>query len=67
MISLSDEQLQTVMAAAGSIDPDRRPVFLERVGSMLRLRGRYSSNDDVAEISKLALCGLVHSPADTAA
>jgi hypothetical protein len=66
MISLSDEQSKVVMAAAGSLEPDRRSVFLERAGAMLRLRGRFS-DDDVAEIARLALCGLSHSAADTAA
>jgi hypothetical protein len=66
MISLSDEQLQTVMVAAGSIDPNRRTIFLERAGAMLKMRGRFS-DDDVAEIARLALCGLIHSAADTAA
>jgi hypothetical protein len=31
MISLSDTQLQTVMMAAADLDPEKRPVFLERM------------------------------------
>ena len=64
MISVSDTQL-TVMATAANVSPDRRAVFLERVGAMLRMRHRF--NDlDVDEVSKLALCGLVHQHTDAA-
>jgi hypothetical protein len=65
MISLSDRQLQTIMVAAGSLEPDRRSIFLERAGAMLRLRGRFSDSD-VAEVAELAVAGLIHS-ASTAA
>jgi hypothetical protein len=47
------------------LEQDRRAIFLERVGAMLNLRGRFS-NDDVAKVSKLALCGLVHRTDDAA-
>jgi hypothetical protein len=57
--SLSDAQLQTVMAAAASVEPERRAIFLERCAAMLRFRGRFT-DDDVAEVAKLALCGLAH-------
>jgi hypothetical protein len=40
-------------------DPDRRGVYLQRIEAMLKLRHRFNDND-VVEISKLALCGLVH-------
>jgi hypothetical protein len=59
MLSLSDRQLKTVMETAANIDADRRAIFLERVGAILKLRGRFN-DADVQEISKLAACGLVH-------
>jgi hypothetical protein len=34
MIALTDRQLQSVMTAAGSLEPDRRDIFLQRVGVM---------------------------------
>ena len=58
MVSLSDSQLQTVLDVAATIAPDRRSVYLERVGSMLRLRGRFS-DDDVRKVVALAACGLI--------
>jgi hypothetical protein len=62
MISLTDNQLQILMTAAGRLDPDRRSIFLERCGAMLRMRGRF--NDSVVmEIAQLALTGLAHQPA----
>ena len=66
MISLSDQQLDTVMTAAKSVEPSRRSVFLERVAAMLRLRYRFDDTD-VAEVTALALCGLVQQAADSAA
>ena len=65
MISLSDYQLQTIMTAANAVPVERRSVFLERVGAMLKVRGRFS-DDDVADVARLALCGLIHT-ADRAA
>jgi hypothetical protein len=65
MIPLTDSQLKTVMATAASVSADRRGVFLERVGAMLRLRHRFTDLD-VAEVSKLATCGLVHEHTDAA-
>ena len=38
--SLSDAQLKTVMTFAAAIPPEKRPMFLERVGAMLAFRGR---------------------------
>jgi hypothetical protein len=40
MLSLSDPQLKSVMAAAGLVALERRAIFLQRVGAMLKLRGR---------------------------
>ena len=63
MISLSDGQLAIVMTAARTLEPERRSIFLERVGAMLRLHGRFN-DDDIAQVAQLALHGLVqHSAA----
>jgi hypothetical protein len=61
-IALTDSQLQTVMETAAGIDPDRRGIFLERIGTMLKLRGRFNDRD-VAEVTRLASTGLVREPA----
>lgn len=58
MISLSDSQLKTLMTATASVQPDRRDIYLQRVGAMLRLRYRFSDSD-VDEITRLARAGLV--------
>ena len=60
MISLSDTQLKTVMAAASHIPHGKRSQFLERIGAMLALRGRGHFNDaDVADAVARALQGLI--------
>ena len=66
MVSLSDSQLRTVMETARALQPERRDVFLQRITAMLRLRGRFT-DADVADVAQLALCGLVHRHADSAA
>jgi len=65
MLNLSDNQLQTIMATAANIDPDRRDVYLQRIGMMLKLKGRFDDRD-VADTAKLAACGLVHRTTDAA-
>jgi hypothetical protein len=40
MISLNDEQLKIVMAAAAGVPIDKRAQFLERIAAMLRSRPR---------------------------
>ena len=62
MVSLTDTQLAIVMDVAATITPARRSAYLERVGSMLRLRGRFS-DDDVRQVVALAVRGLVHTDA----
>jgi hypothetical protein len=57
MLSLSDQQLRSVMDAAARVAADRRDVFLQRVGAMLTLRGRFDDSD-VSEVCMLASCGL---------
>ena len=58
MISLSDQQLSVVMTAARALEPERRSIFLEQVGAMLRLRRRFN-DDDVAQVAQLALHGRI--------
>jgi hypothetical protein len=58
MVSLTDHQLETIMDAAATVAPERRSVFLERVGAMLKVRRRFN-DADVSEVARLALCGLV--------
>jgi hypothetical protein len=41
MVSLSDNQLKTVMDAATTLAPERRDIFLQRCGAMLNMRGRF--------------------------
>jgi hypothetical protein len=65
-IALSDSQLAIVSEAAATIDPERRDVFLQRVAAMLRIRRRFT-DADVADVCKLALCGLVQHAPPTAA
>jgi hypothetical protein len=63
-ISLSDRQLETVLAAAGPLPPDKRTLLLERIGAMLNLRGRGHFNDaDVDAAIRRAIEGLLHEPA----
>jgi hypothetical protein len=66
MIALSDQQLDVVMTAAKGIAPERRDIFLQRIGAMLKLRYRFDDTD-VAEVTALALHGLVQQAADSAA
>jgi hypothetical protein len=64
MISLNDAQLKVVMEAASHVPQERRSQFLERVAAMLKLRGRgHFNDDDVANVTALALSGLVRAPA----
>ena len=65
MVSLSDSQLAAVLDAARTLPVERRDIFLQRCGAMLRMRGRFS-DDDVRQVVELAACGLVQT-ADSAA
>ena len=62
---MTDNQLRTVMDAAIALAPERRDIFLQRVGAMLRMRRRFT-DDDVADVARLTLCGLIQT-ADSAA
>jgi hypothetical protein len=53
------------MATAGSLAPERRDIFLQRVGAMLRMRHRFT-DADVADEAKLTIVGLIQT-ADTTA
>ena len=65
MISLTDSQLAIVTGAARTLPVERRDIFLQRCGAMLKLRGQFT-DDDVADVARLALAGLVQT-ADSAA
>lgn len=65
MLGLTDNQLRVVMDAAKTLPVERRDTFLQRCGAMLKLRGRFT-DDDVADVARLALAGLVQT-ADSAA
>ena len=58
MISLSDQQLATVMDAARALPPEKRMLLLQRIAARLQLRGRFT-DDDVSEAAQAALRGLV--------
>jgi hypothetical protein len=64
-LSLSHHQLQAVMAAARDVPVEKREQFLQRLSTMLVLKGRFDDRD-VAETAKLAACGLVHTRIDAA-
>ena len=50
------------MDAAKNLPVERRGTFLQRVGAMLRMRGRFTDSD-VTDVVTLALTGLAHQPA----
>jgi hypothetical protein len=51
-------QLQTVIAAAEKLSPEKRPVFLQRVAARLQLVGVRFSDDDVEKAVRAAMVGL---------
>ena len=63
MVSLTDSQLKTVMTTANAVPVERRGIFLERVGAMLKMRYRFTDHD-VAIVAKLAMAGLIQQPAN---
>ena len=60
MIGLSEIQLEIIMGEAESMEDDSCQDFLERVATILRLRGRID-DDDVSVAVHQALRELVHS------
>ncbi|MGC2714814.1 MAG: hypothetical protein WA366_15665 [Pseudolabrys sp.] len=64
MLGLTDNQLGTVMDAARSVPVEKRDLFLQRIGAMLRMRGRGRFSDaDVRDVATLAMAGLIHTDA----
>jgi hypothetical protein len=61
--SLTDSQLKTVLSVAADLPQEKRGVFLQRLSSMINMRGRRFTDDDLIEITKLACTGLVREPA----
>jgi Mg-chelatase subunit ChlI len=58
MIGLTDIQLKIVMNAARLLPVEKRDIFLQRIATMLALRGRgHVNNADVTKVSKLARTG----------
>ena len=45
MISLSDQQLAVITQAASLLPVEKRSQFLERVGAMLKMRGRVADEE----------------------
>ena len=62
MVSLSDMQLQTVMLAAGTLPPEKRGVYLQRIAAHLQIRCGKFTDQDVVTAAQSALAGLLHEP-----
>ena len=63
MLALSDDQLQIIMTAAGSLPVEKRSVFLERLAARLQLRGSRFTDADLGAAIQAALTGLIQSAA----
>jgi len=64
LMALSDRQLAEVMHAARVLLVEKRDLYLQRVAAMLAMRGRgHFGDDDVQDVTALALCGLIHTDA----
>jgi hypothetical protein len=63
MLALSDDQLATVMTAAGSLSVEKRSTFLERVAARLQLRGPRFTDADLSAAIQATLTGLMQSAA----
>lgn len=66
MIVLTDAQLAVIVDAAKDLPLEKRDLFLQRIGSMLEIRGRRITREDVKRVCKLAAVGLIQT-ADSAA
>ena len=64
MLGLTDAQLEIITTAANAVPVERRSVFLERVGAMLKVRGRFS-DADVSDVAKLATASETQHTADS--
>ena len=58
--SLTDSQLKSVMSAAADLEQEKRSLFLQRLSSLINLKGRRFSDTDFDEMIKLASEGLIH-------
>jgi hypothetical protein len=68
MFGLTDAQLKSVMDVANAVPVERRSIFLERITAMLRMRGYgHFTDSDVQDVAQLAVAGLSHRTADSAA
>jgi hypothetical protein len=67
MISLSDEQLQTVLTAARNVPVEKRSVFLERVAASLQYGPRRTTDADVERACERVARGLIQQRADSVA
>jgi hypothetical protein len=56
-LALRDNQLRTVIAAAASLPPEKRSVFLQRIAAQLQRIRR------LEHAARLALRGLMQAPA----
>jgi hypothetical protein len=63
MLALSDSQLQLVMGAAGSLPPEKRSLFLERVAARLELYGHRFTDIELERAVRLAFHGLIQNSA----
>ena len=62
MLSLTDDQLATVMTATSGLPVEKRGIFLERVAARLALRGRFD-DADLDTAVRVALRGLLQGAA----
>ena len=60
---LKGSQLQTLIAAAEKLPPEKRATFLDRIRGRLQLRGFHFTDDDLDAAVRLALQGLVQNSA----
>jgi len=59
-LALSDQQMSAVMSAAADLEQEKRSLFLQRLSSLINLKGRRFSDTDFDEMIKLASEGLIH-------
>jgi hypothetical protein len=64
-LALTDSQLRAVMAAAGSLPPEKRTIFLERLAAQLPhlTGGQHPGDGDIERAAHAALRGLMQAPA----
>jgi len=62
-LSLTGHQIEIVMDAARALPVEKRSLLLERIAAMVNLRGRRVTDNDVIDLTVLALTGLSHGDA----